>query len=76
MYTLKARMDAITASMVAFVANLTNTPVSGFYALQAQSNLSEMIANANLALRHSEDASNRIGKALQAWNGGVSNNPV
>lgn len=32
----------------------------------------EMIANATLAYRHLEDASMRIGKAIQAYDGGTS----
>lgn len=32
----------------------------------------EMIANVTLAYRHLEDASMRIGKAIQAFDGGVS----
>lgn len=33
---------------------------------------SEIIANLMLSYRHMEDASMRLGKVLQAWDGGVS----
>lgn len=36
------------------------------------SDIGEVIANVTLAYRHLEDASMRIGKALQAYDGGVS----
>lgn len=38
----------------------------------AESNLGEMIANVTLAYRHLEDASMRLGKAIQAYEGGDS----
>lgn len=37
-----------------------------------EEDIGEMIANAMLAYRHLEDASMRLGKVLQAKNGGVS----
>mgnify|MGYP000302967291 CR=1 FL=1 len=36
------------------------------------SNLKETAANVTLAFRHLEDARMRLGKAIQAYNGGVS----
>lgn len=42
------------------------------YQLQPVSDKGEMIANVMLAYRHLEDAAMRLGKVIQAWDGGVS----
>lgn len=49
------------------IANRAKSDVFG-----GKSAVGEMIANAMLAYRHLEDASMRLGKVLQAYDGGVS----
>lgn len=51
---------------------LMNHPIYEAGEVQSGSNPGEMKANTMLALRHLEDAKMRIGKAIQAFDGGVS----
>lgn len=48
------------------------TPMADRPLLQIASDPGEMAANLTLAYRHMEDAAMRVGKAIQAWDGGVS----
>lgn len=48
---------------------ITKDPINGY---MGKSDKGEMIANLMLAYRHLEDASMRIGKAIQAYDGGES----
>lgn len=57
------------ATMTKFLADIVK---KGEHAAGPQEDKGEMIANLMLTYRHLEDASMRLGKAIQAHDGGVS----
>lgn len=57
------------ATSAKFLADVVK---KGETAVNAESDRGEMIANLTLCYRHLEDASMRLGKAIQAYDGGVS----
>lgn len=59
----EAEEDAVL--IIAFAKSTTYLPCPA-------SNLGEMIANVTIAFRHIEDARMRLGKAIQAADGGIS----
>ena len=69
-HELRAEIKAVAAKVKKFIAYSKGvTPTSDD---SERRNGSEMIANATLSYRHLEDAAMRIGKAMQAYQGGVS----
>lgn len=67
---LRARIKAIAYEVKCYIEQARETtPTSDDSFSQ---NHSEMVANAELSYRHLEDAAMRIGKVLQAHQGGVS----
>lgn len=69
-HDLRAKIKAVAAEVKGFIQlSKDQTPTSDDSIRQ---NHSEMIANATLSYRHLEDAAMRVGKAMQAFQGGVS----
>ena len=66
-FTLRDEIRSTTQKLSEFVGLLKSAPPS-----DEEANVGEMIANAMLAYRHLEDATMRLGKVMQAKNGGVS----
>jgi hypothetical protein len=67
---LRAEIKSVAAKVKTFIQTSSETtPTSDD---SARRNGSEMIANATLSYRHLEDAAMRIGKSMQAYQGGVS----
>lgn len=62
----RVQLKSIAAYVKTLVDGLKNTEVDG------TEDRGEKIANLMLAYRHLEDASMRLGKAIQAHDGGVS----
>ena len=71
--TFKAKATALRESLGGIVSSIDEISVdlSGATAAEGQ-NLAEMQANLTIALRASEDAAMRLGKAIQAASGGTS----
>lgn len=67
-FTLRDEIREISATLGQFFGGLKSEAVT----LNPEADKGEMIANAMLAYRHLEDATMRLGKVLQAKNGGVS----
>lgn len=61
-------IEAAKAQLEALRRDLIN----GSFAVPAEADDHEMIANVTLAFRHLEDAKMRLGKAIQAFDGGQS----
>ena len=64
------RHRIVLADVVAALAQLKEEVLSADQ--KEGQNKGEIVANITLALRHAEDASMRLGKAIQAASGGVS----
>ena len=64
----RLRKDVLTTEKDVWQLRLATNDVT----LQKNSDKGEMIANIMLAYRHLEDARRRIGKAIQAYDGGTS----
>jgi len=64
----RKEMKRMASRVLAFKKMLAN----GDMALPQEADVSEMIANAMIAYRALEDASMRMGKVQQAYDGGVS----
>lgn len=73
---LRSQAKALAAQVLGFKTLVIALP-SGHLAVPANPaspppDRGEMAANATLAYRHLEDASMRLGKVIQAYDGGVS----
>jgi hypothetical protein len=68
LHALEIVVSSIKAGFVS--ADLTERP--GVAVGAAPADRGEMLANATLAYRHLEDARMRLGKVIQAYDGGVS----
>jgi len=70
------RVNAARAAIkecAAAVAEIRSTRFSyGLEGMPSQAQAGEAVANVTLAYRHLEDASMRLGKAIQALDGGLS----
>jgi hypothetical protein len=64
---LRKTIKKVAADVKEHVVNGAKTQV-----FTSKSDISEMISNSMLAYRHLEDASMRLGKVIQAYDGGVS----
>jgi hypothetical protein len=70
--TVRSHIKTAGAEVLAIKKSMLNTGFAGTKANGDKELEGESIANATLAFRHLEDAAMRLGKVLQALNGGVS----
>lgn len=69
-YALRDELKALAKKVIALRADLAPRAASSEF--PPDSDIGEMIANLMLTYRHIEDATMRLGKAVQAFDGGTS----